>query len=175
MLLFLDTEFTGLGQRNPDLISIGLVSEDGRHSFYSELVSESYAARVSDWTKEHVLPLLEDGDCVRTVEALRQDLSDWIGALGSVRVVTDAPDYDFALLRSLLNPWPANIAMLPIWFDTYALGSIHQELLEIQFNLYFSAAKPQHHALNDAKALRRAWHQAKSLDAFQVFAGRLGL
>ena len=41
-LLFLDTEFTGLGQRSPNLISMGLVSEDGRHSFYAELTPESY-------------------------------------------------------------------------------------------------------------------------------------
>jgi hypothetical protein len=36
MLLFLDTEFTGLNQAKPDLISIGLVDEAGRE-FYAEL------------------------------------------------------------------------------------------------------------------------------------------
>ncbi len=34
MILFLDTEFTDFQQ--PDLISIGLVSECGSHEFYAE-------------------------------------------------------------------------------------------------------------------------------------------
>lgn len=35
MLIFLDTEFADFADREP--ISIGMVSEDGRHVFYSEL------------------------------------------------------------------------------------------------------------------------------------------
>ncbi|CAH2920018.1 MAG: hypothetical protein CPSOU_3559 [uncultured Paraburkholderia sp.] len=37
MLLFLDTEYTGLRQHTPKLISLGMVSEDGQREFYVEL------------------------------------------------------------------------------------------------------------------------------------------
>lgn len=37
LLLFIDTEFTGLNQRWPRLISIGLVSDDGGRTFYADL------------------------------------------------------------------------------------------------------------------------------------------
>lgn len=57
MVLFLDTEFTGLGQRWPRLISIGLVSEDGQHSFYAELPAASFMEKVTPWVRENVLPL----------------------------------------------------------------------------------------------------------------------
>jgi hypothetical protein len=39
MLLFLDTEYTGLGQSRPKLISLTLVAEDGRREFYAELAT----------------------------------------------------------------------------------------------------------------------------------------
>ena len=42
MILFLDTEFTGLDQAKPDLISIALVDEAGRE-FYAELPPSHYA------------------------------------------------------------------------------------------------------------------------------------
>lgn len=168
-LVFFDTEFTGLGQSDPGLISIGLVTETGRHAFYAELPPESYVGHVSPWVQENVIPLLEGGNCVKTIVELRQCLTDWLGDLGPVRLVTDAPSYDFALLQTILNPWPENVATRPIWFDTYALGSEHQDLLETQFNAFFSAGKPQHHALCDAKALCRMWQRAKPLDAFHSF------
>jgi DNA polymerase III epsilon subunit-like protein len=35
-MLLLDTEFTGLDQKKPDLISIGLVDESGQESVVSD-------------------------------------------------------------------------------------------------------------------------------------------
>jgi len=54
MLVFLDTEFTDFVR--PDLISLALVSEDGRE-FYAER-TDYYTTRCSDFVKETVLPLL---------------------------------------------------------------------------------------------------------------------
>ena len=42
MILFLDTEFTGLDHRWPRLISIGLDSEDGEHWFYAESTKDTH-------------------------------------------------------------------------------------------------------------------------------------
>ena len=174
-LLFIDTEFTGLNQRWPRLISIGLVSEDGRHSFYAELPPESYTEKLTPWVQSNVLPLLNGGDCVMQPDALRLRLAAWLGALGAVRIVTNAPSFDFSFLRATLSTWPSSVNTVPIRFDTHILGSAHQELLEAHLNGYFSTEKPQHHALHDANALRRAWVKAKSLDSFQAFATKQGL
>ena len=175
MLLFIDTEFTGLNQRWPRLISIGLVSEDGRHSFYAELPPESYTEKLMPWVQSNVLPLLNGGDYMMQPDTLRVRLAAWLGALGAVRIVTDAPDFDFSFLRATLSTWPSNVNTAPIRFDTHTLGSAHQELLEAHRDGYFSPEKLQHHALHDANALRRAWMKAKPLDSFQAFATKLGL
>ena len=129
MILFLDTEFTGLGHRWPRLISMGLVSEDGRYSFYAELTPESYRDQCSHWVQANIFPLLEGGDRVMDPDKLRQRLTKWISVLGDVRVVTDAPDYDFAFLRATLEPWPANVDPKPIRFDVQTLGDCHKETL----------------------------------------------
>jgi len=175
LLLFIDTEFTGLNQRWPRLISMGLVSEDGQHSFYVELPPESYMDKCSPWVVANILPLLECGDRVMGPEQLRQRLSEWICSMGNVRIVTDAPKFDFAFLRATLEPWPANVDPNPIRFDTRVLGESHKETLEIYRGAYFTPSKPEHHSLHDAWALRRAWQRAKALDAFQAYAAKLGL
>jgi hypothetical protein len=50
--LFFDTEFTGL-HKNTTLISIGIVSDDGR-TFYAEL-NDYDQSQVDDWLKMHVI------------------------------------------------------------------------------------------------------------------------
>ena len=54
MLLFFDTEFTGL-QKNTDLISIGVIADKGRGSFYAELNDYNQSVYVDDWIREHVI------------------------------------------------------------------------------------------------------------------------
>ena len=56
MKLFFDTEFTGL-HKNTTLISIGIVSEDGR-TFYCEL-NDYNESQVNDWIRENVIPKLK--------------------------------------------------------------------------------------------------------------------
>lgn len=57
MNIFLDTEFTDFPEREFDLISIGLVDENGRE-FYAELTDYRQEA-CSDFVKQVVLPLLK--------------------------------------------------------------------------------------------------------------------
>lgn len=54
MLVFLDTEFTDFAR--PDLISLALVSEDGRE-FYAER-TDYFETRRSDFVRETIQPLL---------------------------------------------------------------------------------------------------------------------
>ena len=56
MKIFLDTEFTGL-HSNTTLISIGLISEDGR-TFYAEL-NDYDTSQVNDWVRDNVISNLK--------------------------------------------------------------------------------------------------------------------
>ena len=150
MIVFLDTEFTGLNQRRPRLISIGLVSECGRE-FYAEMPMESYYKNCATWTTENVLPLLECGDRIMQPDMLHQRIRQWFLDMGAVQIATDAPAFDFTFLREVLYPWSENVDKKPIWFD------MSNGLLDQAYQSYFTEDKPQHHALNDALALRHAW------------------
>ncbi len=150
MILFLDTEFTGLGQRWPDLISIGLISENGLRSFYAELTAESYMENCDPWVKENVLPHLEGGDCIMQPNELRQRLAVWIGTLGDVRIASDsAIDFDF--LRSTLDTWPTNIDPKLLFL---ADNNFAEAVEKIQTE---DKGLCRHHALDDAKTNRLSW------------------
>lgn len=68
MKFFLDEEFIEDG-KTIDLVSIGLVCEDGAE-FYAQS-SEFDAAKASDWVKENVLAQLEPGGYSKEVLRLR--------------------------------------------------------------------------------------------------------
>ena len=68
MLIFFDTEFTDLHWQ-AKLISIGLVTEDGR-TFYAELTDTYIDAECGDFARDVVLPLLDGGDARMTFPAL---------------------------------------------------------------------------------------------------------
>jgi len=174
MILFLDTEFTSL-EEPPDLISIGLVNELGDF-FYAELPPEEYRYSASPWVRENVLPLLWGGTWIVPRVKLVKRLVKWIeDQPDKCRIVTDAPEYDFELVKSILNPWPHNLAAAPIRFDSNSLGVQYRETLEIYRGAYFTLDKPDHNALNDACALRKAWQRAKLLEPFEAYAVKIGL
>lgn len=145
MLIYLDTEFTGLGQRWPRLISIGLIAEDGQ-TFYAELPPASYMPKITEWVAANVLSLLDGAGAVRQGWDLCEHLTHWIAERGPAQIVTDAPSCDLRFLESLLSPWPANLDRTPIvpQFDAETIAKAY-------------AGLQRHHALDDAKALRLAW------------------
>lgn len=158
MRLFLDTEFTGLpdkdGYFTPALISIGLVSDNGMYSFYAEL------AEGEDWTVDdcqpfvidHVLPNLTGPAMTR--EALRQALRDWFLALpGNLIIAVDYKlDHSF-LLEAVGEPRPENIPPHPWMVNSICDSFVYDVVVEN----FHTDDKPRHHALNDAEALRRAY------------------
>jgi hypothetical protein len=155
MLLFLDTEFTGL-HLNPNLISLGLVDETGKHTFYAELPEEFYRSRCTDWVVENVLPLLEGGNSILQIDDLKIRLKEWIESFDDqAMLITDSPDFDFELIKLLFaGYWPGNLAKQPMQFDSYAMGEDRQPSLERAMKSYHSPGRPEHHALHDAFALR---------------------
>ncbi len=59
MLLFLDTEYTGLGQPDPGLISLALITEDARRELYVELADTWQPADCTGFVRWEVLPRLD--------------------------------------------------------------------------------------------------------------------
>jgi hypothetical protein len=58
MLFFLDTEYTGLGQAHPKLISLVLVAEDGSREFHVELTNTWTLDDCTSFVQRNVLPHL---------------------------------------------------------------------------------------------------------------------
>jgi hypothetical protein len=161
MLLFLDTEFTGLDQAKPDLISIGMVDEAGRE-FYAELPESHWTVQCNEWVHNNVLPHLWDGDYTKSESETRDALFNWISSIAEQTIiVTDYPEVDFYLhLWRLLPKWPKNLDIKPVQFSVWSLGDDKQAALQQVMDAYFNAEHPRHHALHDAHALRRCYQYA---------------
>jgi hypothetical protein len=161
LLLFLDTEFTGLDQARPDLISIGLVDEAG-HEFYAELPESHWTVQCNEWVHFNVLPHLWGGEHVQSEASIRENLKEWIESIpDECTIVTDCPDADFFMsLKRLLPQWPKNLRDWPIMFSAWSMGDEQQPILRQLMDAYHGASHPYHHALHDAHALRLAMRYA---------------
>lgn len=154
MKYWIDTEFI----ERPwtlDLISIGLVAEDGRE-FYAEN-SEVDWSRASHWTLDTVRPQLGDHPMPREQIAY--------GVHGFSEHDPDPvfwgyfPAYDWVALTWLfggLNDLPFHYPQLCLDIEQWAmtLGGPQLPLQE----------GPKHHALADARWTRQAWEFLKALD-----------
>jgi hypothetical protein len=153
-LVFMDTEFTDFDY--PQLISIGLVSEDGE-SFYAEMSNGWSREGCSPFVAEHILPQLTGGDYLQERCYAGRRLADWLAEFpGPVRVVTDAPGYDWVLMLDLLaGIVPGNLYPEPLAFYSDSFPELVPLLQEARERAFANALA--HHALNDAEALREAW------------------
>ena len=89
-------------------------------------------------------------------------LAEWLTEFGSpVRVVSDAPGYDWVLMMDLLSDGaPGNLIGAPVALFSDSFPELKPLLLKARAEA-FSEATP-HHALNDAEALREAWEVMRS-------------
>lgn len=169
MLIFLDTEFTDFEYSR--LISIALVAEDGRE-FYAKLSDGWSKLNCSGFVLTTVLPLTE-GEHAVTREEAAQALFTWLESMGRpVRVVTDAPEFDWELMKTLLgDKLPSNLFNTPLEFYSTYLPELEPLLSEARFKAL--EGKAAHHALVDAHALKTAWkvyevnNDCGSLDAMK--------
>lgn len=146
LLLFLDTEFTDF--KELDLVSIGLVSID-QHEFYGEN-AEYIDSFCTDFCRKEVLPKLHGSSHALPYCELKASLQHWLTDLLTdyliVRVVFDYAG-DWYLLGELLANYPHK-KMIEGVQDNFDTG----------IELYFQDRRDlQHHALNDARALRHAF------------------
>lgn len=157
MLIFFDTEFTELGI-DPRLISIGLVSEDGRE-FYAEL-SDTYQPKdCSAFVQEAVLPHLEGGEMIMTMYELTLRLGNWLEDFEQpVKLATDSISWDWPWIQELFyepGTWPENLDGKPealVFSAAFAKG-IEKAITD--------GSLRRHHALDDAKANRLGWKKSQ--------------
>lgn len=146
-LIFLDTEFTDF--TDPELIAIGLVSDDGRE-FYAEC-SDFDWAKCSAFVRENVLPrLIGTPAVVKDNAALRAGIATWLHQFSEAVVVFDY-EGDWTLLCNALGECPA-------WLRPCNAGDLLATRLPERTLLV--AAGNTHNALEDAHALRADWMAA---------------
>ena len=148
MKLFLDTEFTDFV--NPELISIGIVDENGRE-FYAES-TEFRRELCSQFVVETVIPLLGQypssivGNRLRIASALLDWLREY-HECGAVICFDYHTDWDLFIKHLPRLPY-GFITELDIW-DNLDLPKIETWWQE--------TGLPRHHALYDARANRHGY------------------
>ena len=155
MIIYFDTEFTDLNDTFGPirLISAGFVAENGLEMYF-ELTDNYQKFDCSEFVIENVLPHL---DCTRygmlTTQAVSR-LCEWIENFGeTVHLATDAPHYDWPLIKELLvvhKSWPNNLFGEPISVDVNSIQERYEQYFECQ------PVAIRHHALWDARALKTA-------------------
>ncbi|GAB1392906.1 hypothetical protein MASR1M60_10690 [Rhodocyclaceae bacterium] len=155
MLIFFDTEFTGLIV-DAKLISIGLADETGERTFYAELSDTWQEDNELDFfVEETVLPLLEGGVARMTMAELRKRLRDWLEAFGQpVQLATDSLAWDWDWFQKIFHKagkWPENVDSKPLVLPN------SDEVFNHAIEEAFASGLRRHHALDDAEANRRGW------------------
>ncbi|WP_343725816.1 hypothetical protein [Herbaspirillum huttiense] len=141
--VFIDTEFTDF--LDPQLISIGLVTESGEE-FYAELPYDIKAC--SAFVKEAVLPLLGYAPHAEVaMEDLYGKITQWL------RIVRPTNE-DIFICYDYQTDWDlfydALDGRVPPWCKRRLVADRINELLRYEYHK--QNRLPEHHALNDAKA-----------------------
>lgn len=163
MRYWLDTEFTEDG-RTIELLSIGIVAEDGRE-LYAEN-AQADLSKANDFVKEHVLPqLVHHGHgehvswtdyptMVATRAGIARAVQDFCSpeTYGKPEFWGYYADYDWVVLCQLFGAmvnlpkrWPMYCRDIKQWADELGNPALPEQ------------GKGEHHALADAKWNRQAW------------------
>jgi len=153
MLIFLDTEYTDEHRR--ELVSVGLVTEDGQHSIYQERTDFS-RSWCNHFVVANVLPHLgHDPAALCIISELGQRLRSWFQGLPRrVQLASDSLIDRDLLLMAMGGTMPANVN--PMLYDLRPL--IDTTVYDKAVARYHEhPAHPWHHALHDAYAHRAGW------------------
>jgi len=174
MKVFFDTEFTGLHQ-NTSLISIGLISEDGK-TFYAEL-RDYDKSQLDDWLKENIIAntsyLKETGNYdaasksydrvympISDKEHLAEDLKEWLCQFDTVEIWSDCLAYDWVLFNDIFGHAfniPKNVYYIP--FDICTLFKIKGVDPDINREQFAGIEGDKHNALHDAKVIKACYEK----------------
>lgn len=145
----MDTEFIEDG-KTIDLISIGMVREDGAELYLESL--ECNLTRASEWVADHVIPGLQGGDVRLWRHVIAGRIREFAG---------EAPEvwgyfcqYDWVVLCQLFGTmmdlpkgWPMRCLDLRQWLDHRGLAHIEQADADV------------HHALVDARWAAKTYRE----------------
>lgn len=154
MRVFLDTEFTGLTS-DPRLLSIGLVAENGAE-LYLELTDGWSVGNCSAWVRDHVIPLLGNGEQCTRRAAGRRILSWFAFDEGPPTLLSDS-DWDTALIAGLMDECGIPRERYGLEVLKYKTKTQATAFEEARLRCFESLNLVQHHALNDARVFHAAW------------------
>ena len=152
---FYDTEFIE-EPSTIDLISIGLVSEDGQSRFYAQNEECNFDV-ANDWVKENVIAHLIKG--VESIWKTREEIAR--GLIEFLQPSKEDPielwgyyaDYDHVALCWLFGPMVALPKGMPMYTRDF------KQLIDMFGNPKLPTfAKKEHVAIEDAEELRLRWH-----------------
>lgn len=166
MDIYFDTEFTDF-VLDPALISIGLVTGDGRE-FYAEL-SDTYEEVMCSWfVIENVLPILCGKESEIGIQDLAPKLKTWIESFEEpVTLWADAPEFDWSWIYEVFERsecgWPDNLVRK--CKNTQIFENDNERFrYNNAFEDYWQSKEidgaVQHHALWDARCIRHAHRYA---------------
>ncbi|MFH1749656.1 MAG: 3'-5' exoribonuclease [bacterium] len=170
-LIFLDTEFSSLNPYKGEIISIGLVKENGKE-LYLELEFKNEADK---WVKKNILPNLNQEKASRS-EAKKQIIS-FIGK-EKPYLVAFVNQFDIVYLHKLFGKEDFNSTFfwIPIDFASilYEKGYDPEEYFKNQKDFVRKLGIDpnkfkQHNALDDAKLLKEVYSKSKKIRCLAEF------
>jgi len=178
MRVFFDTEFTGLHQ-NTTLISIGLVSEDGK-TFYAEL-NDYDKSQIDNWLQSNVIDnlLFNNYNYYQNVpesfinkvseyhlkassKMVAEHLALWLSQFEKVEMWSDCLAYDWVLFNQLYGHVfniPKNVYYIPFDICTlFVIRNIDPDINREEFaGMQNDSQKQKHNALWDAKVIKACY------------------
>ncbi len=145
MRFWFDTEFIEDG-KTIDLMSIGVVAEDGR-TYYAE-AAECDLSRASEWVRENVIPHLTGAAKLRS--EIASDLVAFFGE--SPEIWGYYADYDWVVLCQLYG----TMMQLPAGWPMYC-RDVKQLAYSLGNPILPAQTTAEHNALADAEWTRDAW------------------
>lgn len=152
--IFFDLEFSDL-QPDAMMVSAGFVAEDNE-AFYVEVEEAFWRSGASQFVLDHVKPLLSNQGIPASEVASK--IIDWLNSKGPEATLISDSDWDLRILQNHLQrtgyQWP------DLWHWEMAPNHLPSKLhhaFDCAYQAWFlRSGHKQHHALNDAKALRDA-------------------
>jgi hypothetical protein len=153
MKYFLDTEFIEDGPHKAiDLISIGMVADDGRE--YYAISSEFNAADANEWVQANVINKLESDAQIpgKSLAQIAEDIRQFVGQDKDPQFWAYYADYDWVVFCQLFGAMidlPEGWPMFCLDIKQYCVSIGNPELPKQE--------KDEHNALADARWNRMAW------------------
>lgn len=177
MKLFFDTEFTGLHQ-NTTLISVGIVSEDGR-TFYAEF-NDYDQSQIDKWLQENVIDRLQFTNIsdennefysidnkdilIRSNKSrISLELTKWLSQFKEVEMWSDCLAYDWVLFNQLFGHAfniPKNVYYIPFDICTlFKIKGIDPDISRDEFAEVIREENMKHTAASDAWVIKKCYEK----------------